>query len=257
MTIHLRQICLVAEQLAPVIDGITDVLGINSCYIDPGVAHFGLENTLMAIGTNFIEVVAPVEEKTAAGRYLQRRGGDGGYMVICQVDQHSVQEDCRARAAEAGVRVAWESPGDTFHVMQLHPGDLKAAFFEISWDDAEDFTGKWTPAGRLGWQPHVKTDVTLEFTGVELQSDDPESLANLWSGIAGYPVEYGSGEFSMGLDNARIRFVEATDGRGPGLAGIDIRVADRAAVLGRARATGAYRSDEMIELCGTRFYLSD
>ncbi len=49
MTIHLRQICLVAEKLAPVIDDLTNILGIQSCYIDPGVEHFGLENNLKSI----------------------------------------------------------------------------------------------------------------------------------------------------------------------------------------------------------------
>ena len=47
MTIQLRQICLVAEQLAPVIDDLTAILGIHSCYVDPGVGKFGLENNLM------------------------------------------------------------------------------------------------------------------------------------------------------------------------------------------------------------------
>ena len=86
MTIQLRQICLVAHELEPVIDDLRSILGINSCYVDPGVAKFGLENNLMPIGRNFLEVVAPIQENTAGGRYLDRRSGDGGYMVITQVD---------------------------------------------------------------------------------------------------------------------------------------------------------------------------
>ena len=70
MTIQLRQICLVARELDPVIDDLTDVLGINSCFIDPGVRTFGLENTLMCVGRNFLEVVAPVEEGTAGGEMV-------------------------------------------------------------------------------------------------------------------------------------------------------------------------------------------
>ena len=49
MAVHLRQICLVAAKLEPAIDSITDVLGIHRCFVDPGVATFGLENTLMAV----------------------------------------------------------------------------------------------------------------------------------------------------------------------------------------------------------------
>ncbi len=77
MTIQLRQICLVARDLASVIDDLTHILGINTCFIDPGVGRFGLENTLLPIGRNFLEVVAPIEENAAGGRYLQRRNGDG------------------------------------------------------------------------------------------------------------------------------------------------------------------------------------
>ena len=53
MAIQLRQICLVAEKLQPVVEDLTDILGINPCYIDPGVGAFGLENTLMAVGKTF------------------------------------------------------------------------------------------------------------------------------------------------------------------------------------------------------------
>src|SRR5690349_10054635 len=84
MSIRLRQICLVANQLAPVIDDFREILGLEVCFVDKGVAVFGLENSLMPVGANFVEVVAPIRENTAAGRYLKRRNGDGGYMVICQ-----------------------------------------------------------------------------------------------------------------------------------------------------------------------------
>ena len=95
MTIQLRQICLVARKLEPVIQDLTAILGINRCFVDPGVGVFGLENTLMPIGRNFLEVVAPIEENTAGGRYLDRRNGDGGYMVITQADNLESQQQVR------------------------------------------------------------------------------------------------------------------------------------------------------------------
>ena len=78
MTIQLRQICLVANDLDAVVDDLCSILGINSCYIDPGVAKFGLANNLMPVGRNFLEVVSPIQDNTAGGRYLERRNGDGG-----------------------------------------------------------------------------------------------------------------------------------------------------------------------------------
>ena len=37
------------------------------CHRDPAVGKYGLENALLPVGTNFLEVVAPVEANTAAG----------------------------------------------------------------------------------------------------------------------------------------------------------------------------------------------
>ena len=65
MTIQLRQICLVAHNLDSSVKNLTDILGINSCYVDPEVEMFGLENNLMSIGRNFLEVVSPIKENTA------------------------------------------------------------------------------------------------------------------------------------------------------------------------------------------------
>ena len=132
MTIQLRQICLVARKLEPVIQDLTAILGINRCFVDPGVGVFGLENTLMPIGRNFLEVVAPIEENTAGGRYLDRRHGDGGYMVITQADNLESQQQVRQNALDNGVRVAHETVRDDWNLCQLHPGDLKA--FEIESD---------------------------------------------------------------------------------------------------------------------------
>ena len=58
MWLRLRQIALVAHELAPIESALTDILGIRVCYRDPGVGHFGLENALFPIGNQVLEVVA-------------------------------------------------------------------------------------------------------------------------------------------------------------------------------------------------------
>ncbi|MEM8768315.1 MAG: hypothetical protein AAGE43_12770 [Pseudomonadota bacterium] len=257
MTIHLRQICLVARELAPVIDDLTTILGINPCYIDPGVGHFGLENTLMAVGRNFLEVVAPIQEDTAGGRYLDRRGGDGGYMVITQADTLANQQAVRQRALDNGVRVAHESERDGWHLCQLHPRDMIAAFLEIEYDQQADFQGHWMPVGGSGWEEKVRQDVTVDFLGVELQGEDPVDLADLWGRVTGLPVSRDGSELAIELNNTRLRFVAAEDGRGPGLGGLDLAVADRSAILAAAKARDCYVDDDRVDICGTRFYLHD
>ena len=74
MPIRLRQICLVAEKLVPVVNDLKSIFGLEVCFVDPAVKVFGLENSLFPIGNNFLEVVCPIQDDTAAGRYIKRRG---------------------------------------------------------------------------------------------------------------------------------------------------------------------------------------
>ena len=257
MTIQLRQICLVARELDNTIDDLEQIFGIQRCFVDPGVGRFGLVNTLLPIGRNMLEVVVPVEENTAAGRYLDRRNGDGGYMVICQADSKDNQRAVRQRALDNDVRIAWEVDRGNWNICQIHPGDMRAAFFEIDWDEANDFNGNWEPAGGTQWEDKVDQSVTVDYAAVELQGPDPVGLAELWGKVAGLPVQREGSVLIMALNNVDIRFVEATDGRGYGLGGLDLKVADRGRILAKAKERNAYVSDEQVDVCGVRFRLLD
>ena len=256
MSIRLRQICLVAGKLKPVLDDFKEIFGLEVCFVDKAVATFGLENSLMPVGSNFVEVVAPIKENTAAGRYLQRRNGDGGYMVICQCASHDVQQARRQRAAALNIRVAWAHESKTFDAMQLHPADTGGAFFEIDWDAKGEPEGHWEPAGGDRWPAARRMDVISAYTAVELQSADPRGLAERWSSIAELPVRQDArGRYAMVLDNASVRFVEAADGRGEGLGGIDVVAADRKRINAAAERRGCRLAEDQVMVCGTRFYL--
>ena len=257
MTIQLRQICLVARELDRTIDDLEHIFGIQRCFVDPGVGRFGLVNTLLPIGRNLLEVVAPVEENTAAGRYLDRRNGDGGYMVICQADSAANQQAVRQRALDNGVRIAWEVDRDNWNICQIHPGDMKAAFFEIDWDQANDFTGNWEPAGGTAWFDKVDQSVTVDYAAVELQGPDPVGLAELWGKVAGLPVRRDGSVLHMALNNVDVRFVAAEDGRGYGLGGLDLKVRDAAGIKARAQARGCAVGEDQVTVCGVRFRLID
>ena len=81
---RLRQVALVAHDLAAAEAAVVDALGVELCFRDPSVATFGLHNALFPIGDKLLEVVSPTEGGTTAGRLLEKRGGDGGYMVLVQ-----------------------------------------------------------------------------------------------------------------------------------------------------------------------------
>ena len=235
MAIHLRQICLVAETLRPAVDDLARGLGIAPCFVDPHVAEFGLENTLLRVGSQFLEVVAPIRPDTAAGRQLARRGGDGGYMVICQADTLAEQAALRARAADLGVRVAFEVDRGTWNIMQLHPGDMGAAFLEVDWDEAADPVGNWHPAGGMGWQDAPGGGAIVAVT---LQHADPDALAARWAAVLGLPVGRAGGAPTVTLANADLIFAPAEDGRGAGLAGATLSGID---------------ANLPATICGTRF----
>ena len=88
-----RQIALVAHELDPVVEQLCRVLGLRVAYNDPGVAVFGLVNAVMPVGGEFLEVVQPVKDDASALRYLHRRGGDAGYMVILESDDAHAHRD--------------------------------------------------------------------------------------------------------------------------------------------------------------------
>ena len=253
--LRLRQICLVAEELAPAVDALSDVLGLATCFHDPAVGVYGLENALLPVGTNFLEVVAPLDlkENTAGGRYLKRRGGDGGYMVILQCDN---VEERRTRVGELGVRVANALNYNDFTGIQLHPHDTGGCMLENDQMDGDQSSdGPWHPAGG-SWKDAVRTDRTTAMVAAELQSHNSDALASRWGKILAVPVTNGnSGVPEIVLDNATLRFVEATDDRGEGLGGLDLEVADRAAILAVAAARGLAVDNDMVMICGTRFRL--
>ncbi len=84
--IRLRQICLVAPHIEPVVSDIAEIMGLNVCYRDGNVAKYGLENALLPVDTILLEVVAPTQPGTAAGRFIDKTNGRGGYMAIFSCD---------------------------------------------------------------------------------------------------------------------------------------------------------------------------
>jgi len=253
MWLRMRQIALIARELAPVVDKIREVFGLEVAYRDPEVAAFGLKNAVFPVGNQFLEVVAPVREGTAGGRYLDRRGGDGGYMVILQCDDHTPR---KRRVAELGIRKALEHDEPEYRVMQLHPRDTGGCFLEIDEQvGGEPLDGPWHPAGR-NWQSAVRTDVVRGIAAAEIQTPDPADLAARWGQIVELPVEAdAAGQPSLRFDNAGIRFVKDTDGRGEGLGGVDLVVANHSRLLAAAERRGRRISDDLVHICGVRFRL--
>jgi hypothetical protein len=253
---RLRQVAFVARELAPVVDDICAVLGLEVAYRDPGVGQWGLENAVMPVGDDFLEVVVPVEDGTSAGRFLDRRGGDGGYMVILQCADALAQ---RQRITDMGIRDVWRSDRRRYRATHFHPADTGGVLLSVDSVEPEaDFRDpfcSWEPAGP-DWQRFVRTEAVSALVGAELQSDDAAAQASLWADILDCPAVLGDDRhYQIALQDAELRFVPTEDGRGAGLGAIDLQVADRDRLLTAAEARGLDRSDDQIILRGVRINL--
>jgi hypothetical protein len=249
--LRLRQICLVAPHLEPAISDIAVIMGLRVCYRDGNVAKYGLENALLPVDTILLEVVAPFKPGTAAGRFLEKTGGRGGYMAIFCCDD----PDARGKHAEKiGVRVANVIDHAPYHGVQLHPRDCRAAFIEFNHTDgSDDILGPYPPAGP-DWQKSIRKDVTQALTGVEMQSPEPQALAEHWGKIIGIPVSKGeAGEPVLKLPNCGFRFVK---GASDLMSGLTFRVGDIARVRDAAQARGHEVSGGSFALGGVTFHLA-
>jgi catechol 2,3-dioxygenase-like lactoylglutathione lyase family enzyme len=245
---RLRQIALLGQDLAAAHADITAVLGLDYAYDDPGVGKYGLKNAVFPIGNTFLEVVSPKAEGTTAGRLLDKRGGDGGYMVILQVDDLA---EARARVTAAGVRIADQFDGDGVAFTHLHPKDVGAAIVSLDFMNPRD---RWDWGGP-GWQEHARTDTSVGIVGAELQAEDPERMAARWAEVLGLPARQTEGVWRIALEGGELRFVAIADGRGEGLGAFDVAVRDPVAVRGVATARGATDDTGAVILSGTRVRL--
>jgi len=215
---HIRQIALVARELEPVVEQLRAALDLEVCYRDPGVDAFGLHNALFAIGDTFLEVVSPVQEGTTAGRLLERRGGDGGYMVILQTGDLAGD---RARLGALGVRVVWEITLPDIASVHLHPKDVGGAIVSLDQPEPPE-SWRW---GGPTWAEARPSKLVSRIIGAELQAAAPVAMAARWSAVLGLAAKaLGDGRQAIELQRAgRLCFVPASDGRGEGVAGLDMQ----------------------------------
>jgi hypothetical protein len=201
--IRLRQVATVAADLDSVVDEMCTTFGLTVCFHDPGVGEFGLHNALMVIGDQFLEVVSPAADGTTAGRLLDKRGGDGGYMAIYEVDDLDRRVD---HLGDHDVRIVWQADLPTIRGRHLHPRDVGGALVSI---DQPEPKGSWTWGGP-DWQP-FESCIVNGIAGVTIGAQDPPAMAQRWR--------------ELQID-AGVRFTTASE-RGEGIDGVDLVAVDR------------------------------
>jgi hypothetical protein len=211
--VRLRQAVLAAAELEPVAEALRSTLGLGEPFRDPGVGLFGLQNTVFALGDCFLEIVSPTQPDTAAGRYLERHGGDCGYMVMFDLEDLPA---ARARAAEGGVRTVWEIDLPDISGTHLHPADIGAAIVSI--DGSEPY-GSWRWGGPE-WTGQTGEGAPGRLAGVMLAVAEPAAVAARWSHVLGVPLGgdgAAGGDAVLALEDAEVRFRPAWEGGREGL----------------------------------------
>jgi hypothetical protein len=245
----IRQVALVSAELEPVVDGLCGVFGLQVSFRDPGVEVFGLRNAVLPIGTQFLEVVSPFREQTTAGRYLARRGGDSGYMLILQAED---LPSARRRVEQHGVRIVWEIALDDIATIHLHPRDVGGAIVSID-EPKPPSSWRW---GGSDWQTHVGSEIVEAIEHVTIEANDPPAMAARYAELfsLGAP-RASSSEYTLALDGGEIRFVAASRANVEGIAAVGLRAPDAERALDAARRAELLVSEGTIRLGGVRFEL--
>lgn len=214
--LRLRQIAMVAPELGPVEAEVGRIAVADICYRDPGVGKYGLENALWALGGTFLEALAPTHPDTTAGRYMARRGGATGYMVILDTDNLA---PVRARLAAQRVRIVEDlSVGDAhLHAtaLHLHPRETGGCLLSIDHHGPDAaLLGSYMWAGS-NWHRHCRPD--LAISGAVMACDDPAATATRWGAILDRAPARQDAGWRIVLDNGALDFVPVNDARGEGL----------------------------------------
>ena len=233
-TVRLRQAVIATAQIEPLASRLREDLALEEPFRDPGVAAFGLENVVFAIGDCFLEVVAPTAPGTAAARQIERCGGDCGYMVLFDVRD---LEGARERAAGAGVRTVWQIDLPDISGTHLHPSDMLGTIVSL---DCSRPQGSWRWGGP-GWTERIGRGAPGRLTGVTVAVADPIAACGRWAGVLGLTVDP-STPARIELQDQTIRF-EARDGGPGGVVAIALQVPGSVRAGRAALELGALRID--------------
>jgi hypothetical protein len=225
----MRQVVLAAADLTAACRAIEASLGVRDPFRDPGVGHFGLANAVYAVGDTFLEVVSPIQAGTAAGRYLERRGGDAGYMVMFEDGDEAA---ARSRLDSLGIRLVHDHSHRDIVDMHLHPKDVPGAIVAVNICTP---TGSWRWGGPA-WAGAIPQHDPVGFVGLTVAADDPAALATRWAGVLGVDVIDDGGMNALALPSGQRVDVAPGDGV-EGIVGVTV-----GGVLA-----------EPVEICGVRF----
>ena len=247
---RLRQLVFVSKERDRLAKEICDVFDLKEAYNDPGLINFGLENVLIPLNDTFFEIVMPVKENTTAERFFEKSGGEGGYMIIVDVENFE-QENKRVESSE--IKIIWngdrQEEGIHARTIHLHPKQVGGAILSLDKMIPEN---EWLWAGTK-WQECINNSLVDCLSGVILQSSNPDKLCSQWELALGKQRDSGD-MLNISLDQSNISFIKDSNSKEDGIYAFVIKTLDRSAILEKAKSKGFLVNDE-ISLGGVKIIL--
>ena len=229
--VRLRQAVVSVGDLDATVKELREAFGLLEPFEDPGVGAFGLRNAVFAVGDTFLEAVSPKQPGTTAERYMERHGGDCGYMVIFQFDD---LDAARKRAYALGVRVVWQADMEDISGTHLHPADLRGAIVSL---DRADPPGSWRWGGP-DWTGTEGDGAPGRVVGIAVSLPSPDQVAERWADVLGVHPD----GTRLELDGGFVEFQES--GTDQGITEIHLELPDE---IGGGR--------DAVEVAGVTFRL--
>ena len=246
---RLRQLVIATSEIETLADSICDLFELRRTFSDPELIVFGLKNVLIPLGDTFLELVTPVKENTSAERFLKKRGGDGGYMVI--VDSNDLEKE-RKRLENLEMDIVWYENRKTNGIhgqsLHLHPKQVGGAILSI---DKMNPKSSWLWAG-TEWENDINKSLVSHFCGVNICSENPENLLSNWEKALGKKRSTRSN--SINLSGSNISFVMNTQSQSEYVSAFQIHTLKRSNIEKRAVSKGFVTSNN-IHLGGIDFLL--
>ncbi|MDC3090483.1 hypothetical protein OA340_01115 [Paracoccaceae bacterium] len=246
---RLRQLVIATSEMDLLADSICDLFELKRTFSDPQLIVFGLENVLIPLGDTFLELVTPVKENTSAERFLKKRGGDGGYMVI--VDSVDLEKE-RKRLENVEMDIVWHENRKTYGIhgqsLHLHPKQVGGAILSI---DNMNPSSSWLWAGPE-WEKDISQSLVSHLCGVNISSPYPNNLLFNWEKALG--KKRSKGRNSIDLDGSNINFVMNTQSQSEHISAFQIHTVNKSYLEKRAASRGVLINNN-IHLGGVDFLL--
>ena len=265
MELRLRQPVLVARDKDKIVRDLATVLDLHPVHGSGDLTPYGLleenpmseggrkvleglgvENLIFAVGADMLEVMFATRPDSAIVGFMDRRGGDTGYMLVLQTGDVDMY---KGLAEKEGVRVSHDGHFPNYRDIHLHPRDCGGALLSMARnlpDNEPD--GTWYPGGH--WQDRTPSRAVDAIVAAEMCSPDPHALAERWGRLLDKPVATHGAGWAIELDDAELRFMPCAEGQREGFYGLDLRVKDRALIEAGAQAAHIPIIDDTLQLCG-------